>query len=144
MDRKMNSPRWLALLLPALALGCSSQDEGAISFKELEAGFSEPSADYRPAPLWVWNGEETREEISASISEMKEAGFGGVFIHPRPGLVTGSLRNLQGPHHNNPPAGIGGPWEWKNIFGPVPAGEKYSLFDYGLYGDISLTASARE
>lgn len=58
--------------------------------------------------------------------------------------VTGSLRNLQGPHHNNPPAGIGGPWEWKNIFGPVPAGEKYSLFDYGLYGDISLTASARE
>ena len=84
----MNSPRWLALLLPALALGCSSRDEGTISFKELEAGFAEPSADYRPAPLWVWNGEETREEISASISEMKEAGFGGVFIHPRPGLVT--------------------------------------------------------
>ena len=56
MDMKMTSPRWLALLLPALALGCSSRDEGTISFKELEAGFAEPSADYRPAPLWVWNG----------------------------------------------------------------------------------------
>lgn len=55
--------------------------------------------------------------------------------------IVGSMRNLQGPHHNNPPAGIGGPWEWKNIFGPMPPGEDYSLFDYGLYGDVELFMS---
>lgn len=59
-----------------------------MGFDGLYAGFAEPPAEYRPVPLWVWNGKETEKEISASIGEMHEAGFGGVFVHPRPGLET--------------------------------------------------------
>ena len=51
--------------------------------------------------------------------------------------ITGSLRNLEGPHHNNPPAGISSPWSWRNVKS-YPSGKDYSLFDYGLMGDFSL------
>ena len=56
--------------------------------KELINGFKEPSTEYRPAPLWTWNDEMTREQIDFQLTEMYEHGFGGVFVHPRPGLVT--------------------------------------------------------
>jgi hypothetical protein len=51
--------------------------------------------------------------------------------------VTGSLRNLQGPHHNNPPAGLSSPWNWRNVKS-YPAAKDYLLFDYGLMGDFTL------
>jgi hypothetical protein len=51
--------------------------------------------------------------------------------------VIGSLRNLEGPHHNNPPAGLSSPWNWRNVK-EYPAGKDYLLFDYGLMGDFTL------
>jgi len=30
----------------------------------------------------------TKEEVERTIQELKDAGSGGVFIHPRPGLIT--------------------------------------------------------
>lgn len=54
-------------------------------------GFKNPDALYRPAPLWVWNDIITREEIKYQLSELASHGFGGAFVHPRPGLVTGYL-----------------------------------------------------
>ncbi len=51
--------------------------------------------------------------------------------------ITGSLRNLLGPHHNNPPSGISSPWSWRNIK-KYPPGEEYTFFDYGLYDDFKL------
>jgi hypothetical protein len=51
--------------------------------------------------------------------------------------VTGSLRNLQGPHHNNPPAGISAPGHWRNVK-TYPSGDKYHIFGYGLMQPFTL------
>lgn len=72
---------------------CNVQEEyypeGAITnFKDLMQEFPEPSCDYGSAPLYVWNGDITQEGIDQDMKAFKEAGFGGVFIHPRPGLIT--------------------------------------------------------
>ncbi|MGQ9620703.1 MAG: glycosyl hydrolase [Bacteroidales bacterium] len=51
--------------------------------------------------------------------------------------ITGSLRNLLGPHHNNPPEGISSPWSWRNVK-ICPSGKEYRLYDYGLQSDYTL------
>lgn len=48
--------------------------------------FLHSSAEYRTAPLWVWNGDMTEEEIEKTLKELKTHGFGGAFVHPRPGM----------------------------------------------------------
>ncbi len=50
--------------------------------------FQDPPAAFRPAPLMVWNDVMTEAELEKQLDEFKEQGFGGVFVHPRPGLVT--------------------------------------------------------
>jgi len=57
-------------------------------FSQLEELFTDPPADYRSAPLWDWNHKITREGIDFHMKEFKDAGIGGVFVHPRPGLIT--------------------------------------------------------
>jgi len=52
--------------------------------------------------------------------------------------VTGSLRNLLGPHHNTPPEGISSPWSWRNVK-EYPSGKDYKFYDYGLMKDFVLT-----
>lgn len=39
-------------------------------------------------PLWVWNGDITDARIDEMLDQFAANGIGGVFIHPRPGLVT--------------------------------------------------------
>ncbi|MGD0583557.1 MAG: glycosyl hydrolase [Bacteroidales bacterium] len=51
--------------------------------------------------------------------------------------VIGSLRNLEGPFHNNPPAGLASPWNWRYVK-KYPSGKDYSQFDYGLIQDFEL------
>ena len=51
--------------------------------------------------------------------------------------VIGSLRNLLGPHHNNPKPGFVSPWIWRNVKS-YPPGKDYSLIDYGLFGEFAL------
>jgi hypothetical protein len=51
--------------------------------------------------------------------------------------IIGSLKNLQGPHHNNPAEGIASPWMWRNIKS-YPAGKDYRMYDYGLSKDFIL------
>ena len=58
------------------------------SFETLKNLFNDPPAEYRSAPLWVWNNIVTEEEIDKQLEELHAAGIGGVFIHPRPGLET--------------------------------------------------------
>lgn len=45
------------------------------------------SEKYRPVPFWAWNGQMTEEKIREHLHKIKEGGFGGVFVHPRPGLT---------------------------------------------------------
>lgn len=58
------------------------------SLGSLEASFVNPSSEYRTAPLAVWNSKVTNAEVERTIQELKDAGFGGLFVHPRPGLIT--------------------------------------------------------
>jgi hypothetical protein len=51
--------------------------------------------------------------------------------------VTGSLKNLLGPHHNNPEAGFVSPWSWRNVKG-YPSGKEYQMIDYGLFEEFVL------
>ncbi len=54
--------------------------------------FSSPPTAYRPAPLLVFNDEHEGRAGERRISEVLEGhrrvGYGGVFLHPRPGLIT--------------------------------------------------------
>jgi hypothetical protein len=45
--------------------------------------------------------------------------------------VIGSLKNLLGPHHNNPEPGLVSPWIWRNVKS-YPPGKEYQMIDYGL------------
>jgi hypothetical protein len=51
--------------------------------------------------------------------------------------VLGSLKNLLGPHHNNPKPGFVSPWIWRNVKG-YPSGKDYQMLDYGLFEDFTL------
>jgi hypothetical protein len=51
--------------------------------------------------------------------------------------VIGSLKNLLGPHFNNPAPGMASPWLFRNVKS-YPAGKDYQLIDYGLMGEFTL------
>lgn len=79
----------VALLL--LAVSCTNSPLGherTHSFAKVEQQFAEPEAAYRPAPFWVWNEKVTYEDIDRMLADFKEQGFGGVYVHPRPGMIT--------------------------------------------------------
>jgi hypothetical protein len=57
-------------------------------YSQLKEWLVDPPAEYRSAPLWDWNDRITREGIAFQLEEFKKAGMGGVFVHPRPGLIT--------------------------------------------------------
>jgi hypothetical protein len=51
--------------------------------------------------------------------------------------VIGSLKNLLGPHFNNPEPGFVSPWSFRNVKS-YPAGKDYQLIDYGLREEFQL------
>jgi hypothetical protein len=58
------------------------------SYEAALAAFRTPSAEYSSVPFWVWNDRITRAQIEEQLNDFKKHGIGGLFIHPRPGLVT--------------------------------------------------------
>ena len=44
--------------------------------------------EYRALPFWSWNDKLEKDELVRQIQWMKEAGFGGYFMHARGGLTT--------------------------------------------------------
>src|SRR5919199_4355515 len=54
--------------------------------------FVSPPVSYRPAPFLVFNDDHEGEAGAARITQMLEdyrrVGYGGAFLHPRPGLIT--------------------------------------------------------
>ncbi|HKO82141.1 MAG TPA: hypothetical protein VJU78_17155, partial [Chitinophagaceae bacterium] len=61
---------------------------GTDSFEYLKKEFESPDKQYGSAPLWVWNSIITKEDIDFMLADFKDKAFGGVFVHPRPGLIT--------------------------------------------------------
>ena len=57
----------------------------------IHSNFKNPPVSHRAAPLWVWNDLMSEEQIAFQLRELKEHGFGGAFVHPRPGLITDYL-----------------------------------------------------
>lgn len=56
------------------------------------SGFTNPPNEFRPWPLFVLNDEYLPGTGEARLTELLEnlarVGYGGVFLHPRPGLIT--------------------------------------------------------
>jgi hypothetical protein len=90
----MNKPLFrvslLFLIIGCYLCGCkqSVNEHGRDSFAYIQKHFSDPPSGYRPAPLWVWHGVVTKEKIREQLIDFKEKGIGGVFVHPRYGLIT--------------------------------------------------------
>ncbi|HKK63006.1 MAG TPA: glycosyl hydrolase [Bacteroidales bacterium] len=57
------------------------------SFKQLKKHFKEVPNSYLPAPFWVWNSFVTKNVIENQLKDYASHGFGGVFVHPRYGLI---------------------------------------------------------
>ncbi len=70
---------------PALPSGLSLPPD---RLDALQLLFQDPPAEYRSAPLWVWNDRVTAAQIDEQLADFKSKGLGGVFVHPRPGLIT--------------------------------------------------------
>ncbi len=58
------------------------------TLSELRKNFADPPADYRSMPLWVWNDELAWPRLRQQLNQFRQQGIGGVFVHPRPGLMT--------------------------------------------------------
>ncbi len=86
--------RRILLFLAMLSTIVSCEERASrvtVTFKEVEKSFAEPGKEFRPAPLWTWNARVNRGDIDSGLRFFKEQGFGGAFIHPRPGLETDYL-----------------------------------------------------
>ncbi|MDW8356052.1 MAG: hypothetical protein RMK57_16135 [Bryobacterales bacterium] len=59
-----------------------------VSYEQARAHFKNPPAEYRSMPLWVWNDELDWNRLREQLASFREQGMGGVFVHPRPGLMT--------------------------------------------------------
>ena len=78
------------ILFTILFFSCARKpvQEGINTITELKNLFADPPSEYRSAPLWDWNEQISEEGIDFQMKEFKQAGIGGVFVHPRPGLLT--------------------------------------------------------
>ncbi len=89
MKRKITVISGLVVLI-ALILACTPKQpkDGINTSSELKQLLADPPSEYRSAPLWDWNEQISEEGIDFQMKEFKKAGIGGVFVHPRPGLLT--------------------------------------------------------
>ena len=83
------------LLLIIIFAGCSNHyhdntagEKQYNSTIRLLEHFKEPPMSYAPMPLFVWNGKVTKDDLNEQLHDLRAKGFGGVFVHPRPGMIT--------------------------------------------------------
>jgi hypothetical protein len=103
-----------------------------------------PEGRYK-VKLEKWNG--TVAEVSVGGEDAGIIAFPpyecDVTSFIKPGInkidvrVIGSLKNLMGPHFNNPAPGLASPGHWRNVK-VYPAGKDYQLLDYGLFEEFRL------
>lgn len=125
-----------------LSQGMPFYSWGVTYSKEFNAATPE---DRYAVALGRWNG--TIAEVTVNGKPSGVIAFppyqADITRNVKPGVnkieitVIGSLKNLLGPHHNKPAAGIASPGMWRNIK-TYPAGKNYKMFDYGLMEDFVL------
>ena len=91
---------WISFTPQLAAQNAKFSNIQSESFEEIKAHFKNPGKDFQTAPLWVWNTKVTKTIIDSMMAEFKKNSFGGVFVHPRPGLITEYLSD-----------------EWINLYG---------------------------
>jgi hypothetical protein len=109
-----------------------------------EFNIAKPEGKYLIA-LGKWNG--TIAEVTVNGQNATVIAFppyqSDITALMKPGVnkievsVIGSLKNLLGPHHNNPKPGLVSPWIWRNVRS-YPSGNDYQILDYGLMDDFIL------
>lgn len=86
--RKIQLTAWFATLAFGVLTTACHSEQPTESSQVLFDQFADPSSEFRTKPFMVWNTEITPERIDRILNEYKEQGCGGVFIHPRLGLIT--------------------------------------------------------
>ena len=88
----MKIPSIIPIVVSIIGLtfsNCTQKCEDCIdNFEALSKEFVEPAKEYKTAPFFVLNNVVTREQIDRTLTDWKDKGFGGVFYHPRPGLIS--------------------------------------------------------
>ncbi len=87
---------------------------------------AEVKVNGRKAPLMAF------PPYKSDISDLLEPGTNVIDVK-----VIGSLKNLLGPHFNDPAPGLASPWHWRNVRS-YPPGNEYQLLDYGLMEEFIL------
>ena len=93
---RINCFKMLILMIfsPLLFIACKTEmkelpyETEIQDYNQLIKLFEDPPAEFRSAPLWVWHEIVTKEKIDLKLSEFKDKGFGGFFVHPRYGMIT--------------------------------------------------------
>ena len=99
----------------------------AIQLGDWEGTVASVNVNGKQAGLIAW------PPYQINISDFVEEGKNQVHV-----IVTGSLKNQLGPHHNNPRRGFVTPWSF--FFAPdhLPQGNSYDHLDYGLFEDFKI------
>ena len=78
----------LLFSLTAVFAQTKASNPSSDTYEKVRQLFLNPPAEFRSAPLWVWNDRMTNKQIDEQLTDFRARGIGGVFIHPRPGLIT--------------------------------------------------------
>ncbi|MGF6846822.1 hypothetical protein QFZ51_002057 [Chitinophaga sp. W3I9] len=89
MPRSIRQFLCSALIIAAVFISSNANAQQPLErFEEVAAGFKNPGRDYGTVPFWVWNTKITKRNIDSMLNDYRKNDFGGVIIHPRPGLIT--------------------------------------------------------
>ncbi len=80
----------LLLTISLISFSCN-KNRTVSDYHSVRELFAAPTSEYRSVPLWVWNDQISKTRIDEQLNDFHTQGIGGVFIHPRPGLITSYL-----------------------------------------------------
>jgi hypothetical protein len=132
---KLTTGSWLTQGLPFYSWGMTyskefnvEKNEGTfeVSLADWKGTVAEVTVNGQPAGLVAF------PPYHADVTGFIKQGTNKIDIK-----IIGSLKNLLGPHHNNPAVGIAAPGMWRNVK-IYPAGKDYQQNDYGLMTDFIL------
>jgi hypothetical protein len=133
--RKLSTGPWLTQGLPFYSWGVTysgefqiekPEDRYEVSLSDWKGTVAEVRVNGKSAGLIAFP--PYRTDVTGYISQ----GTNKIDV-----IVKGSLKNLLGPHHNNPPIGLASPWNWRNVKS-YPAGKDYKMYEYGLMKEFEL------
>lgn len=139
-----------AITGPPKSYGAGSWDAQGLPFYHLGISYTksfniQDPAEYCEVGIGQWNGTVSEVTVNGrsagiiafppyrlDISKFIKKGDNAIQL-----TVIGSLKNLLGPHHNNPPKGLAISPYWGGVTA-YPPGKDYQIYKYGLMDDFHL------